>query len=143
MVQENPLRKRPALEAVDVIWITAGLSCDGDTVAVTSATQPSIEELVGGTIPGLPRVHLHNPVLAYDVGDAFLQTMRDAAADKIGPFVLVVEGSVPNEAIHDEGYWAAVGTDAATGQPILTTTWIDQLAPHALAVVAVGTCATY
>ncbi len=30
-----------------------------------------------------------------------------------------------------------------TGQPIKTTEWIDRLAPKALAVVAIGTCATY
>ncbi len=59
------------------------------------------------------------------------------------PFVLVVEGSIPNEKIKEEGYWAAFGNDPATGQPITTCEWIDRLAPKALAVVAVGTCATY
>ena len=57
--------------------------------------------------------------------------------------MLVVEGSIPNEKIKDEGYWAALGTDKKTGQPITTCEWIDRLAPKALAVVACGTCATY
>ena len=57
--------------------------------------------------------------------------------------MLVVEGSIPNEKIKREGYWAAMGTDAETGQPITTNEWIDRLAPKALAVVAIGTCATY
>ena len=48
-----------------------------------------------------------------------------------------------NEEIKDEGYWAAMGTDPKTGQPIKTTEWIDRLAPKALAVVGAGTCATY
>ena len=30
-----------------------------------------------------------------------------------------------------------------TGQPITTNEWIDRLAPKAVAVVAIGTCATY
>ncbi|MDB5040190.1 MAG: hydrogenase expression protein HypE, partial [Candidatus Eremiobacteraeota bacterium] len=30
---------------VNVLWIPAGLSCDGDSVALTSATQPAIEEI--------------------------------------------------------------------------------------------------
>jgi len=55
----------------------------------------------------------------------------------------VVEGSIPNEKIKAEGYWAALGTDPATGQPITTCEWIDRLAPKALVVVAAGTCATY
>jgi hydrogenase small subunit len=36
-----------------------------------------------------------------------------------------------------------MGEDKATGQPILSNTWLDWLAPHAYAVVAAGTCATY
>ena len=42
-----------------------------------------------------------------------------------------------------EGYWAAMGTDHDTGQPITTNEWVDRLAPKAAAVVALGTCATY
>ncbi len=33
---------------VNVLWIPAGLSCDGDSVALTGATQPSIEEIALG-----------------------------------------------------------------------------------------------
>jgi hydrogenase small subunit len=133
----------PAVAEVDVLWITAGLGCDGDTIAITAATQPSIEEVLLGAIPGLPEVRLHNPVLAYENGDEFLEPFQAAAAGALHPFVLVVEGSIPNEKIKAEGYWAAMGTDPQTGQPIPTCTWIDRLAPHAWAVIAVGTCATY
>ena len=55
----------------------------------------------------------------------------------------VVEGSIPNEKINGEGYWAAIGDDPETGQPITTNEWVDRLAPKAAAVVAIGTCATY
>ncbi len=128
---------------VHVLWITAGLSCDGDSVSVTAAEQPSIEDILLGAIPGLPKVHLHNPVLAYEVGDEFMKHFFDADAGKLGPFVLVVEGSIPNENVKREGYWAAMGTDAKTGQPITTCEWIDRLAPKSVATVAIGTCATY
>jgi hydrogenase small subunit len=131
------------MDEIDILWITAGLSCDGDTVSITAATQPSIDDLVLGVIPGIPRIRLQNPVLAYANGDDFLEPFRRAAEGKLGPFVLVVEGSIPNEKNKAEGYWAGLGTDPATGQPILTTTWLDQLAPKAWAVVAAGTCATY
>ena len=36
---------------VHVLWINAGLSCDGDSVALTAAMQPSIEDIVLGTLP--------------------------------------------------------------------------------------------
>ena len=61
----------------------------------------------------------------------------------MAPFILVVEGSIPNEQNKEEGYWASFGTNQETGQPITTCEWIDRLAPKAWAVVAAGTCATY
>src|SRR5579875_3324868 len=137
-------QKPPAVKEIHILWITAGLSCDGDSVSVTAASQPSIEDIVMGAIPGLPKVHLHNPVLAYEVGDDFMKYWHLADEGRLGaPFVLVVEGSIPNEEIKREGYWAALGTDEQTGQPITTCEWIDRLAPKAFAVVAAGTCATY
>ncbi|GAC1483393.1 MAG: hydrogenase small subunit [Ktedonobacteraceae bacterium] len=128
---------------VHVIWMTAGLSCDGDTISITAASQPSIEDVLLGAIPGLPKVHLHNPVLAYETGDNFMDWWYKAERGELDPFVLVVEGSVPNEEIKSEGYWAALGTDPNTGQPITTNEWIDRLAPKAWGVIAIGTCATY
>jgi hydrogenase small subunit len=132
-----------ALDEVDVLWITAGLGCDGDTIAMTAATQPSIEELVRGAFPGVPRLRLHNPVLSRENGDEFMERFRIAAAGQLERFILVIEGSIPNERNKADGYWAGFGTDAPFGQPILTCDWIDRLAPQAWAVVAVGTCATY
>jgi len=134
---------KPAIKEIHVLWTPDGLSCDGDTVSITAATLPSIEDLVMGTIPGLPKVHLHNRVLAPDNGADYMKPWFDAAEGKLDPFVLVVEGSIPNEDIKEEGYWAAIGTDPKTGQPITLNTWIDRLAPKAVAVVAAGTCATY
>jgi hydrogenase small subunit len=131
------------IKEVEILWINAGLSCDGDTVSITAATQPSLEDVLMGIIPGIPKVTLHNPVLAYPVGDDFLKPFHAAEKGKLGPFILVIEGSIPNEAIAGEGYWAAMGVDEKTGQPRKTCDWIDRLAPHAWAVVAAGTCATY
>src|SRR5579862_8384257 len=136
-------QKPSPVAEVHILWITAGLGCDGDSVSITAATQPGIEDVVLGAIPGLPKVHLHNPVLAYETGDDFLKFWHMATKGQLEPFVLVVEGSIPNEKIKKEGYWAALGTDAGSGQPITTNEWLDRLAPKALAIVCAGTCATY
>jgi hydrogenase small subunit len=133
----------PAVAEMHILWLTAGLGCDGDSIAITAATQPSLEDLVLGAIPGLPRVQLHHPVLAFENGDEFLESWYLAAAGRLGPFLLVVEGSIPDERGAAEGCWAALGVDKQTGQPISTCTWIDRLAPLAWGVVAAGTCATY
>src|SRR5580700_422943 len=132
-----------ALTEIDVLWITAGLGCDGDTIAMTAATQPSLEELMFGALPFVPKMKLHNPFLAYENGEEFMQLFHQAAEGKLAPFILVIEGSIPNEKNKSEGYWATFGTDQKTGQPILTCDWIDRLAPNAWAVIAAGTCATY
>lgn len=126
-----------------VIWMTSGLGCDGDSVAMTSATNPSLEDIITGVIPGMPKVIIHTPVLAYETGAEFMQAWYDAEAGKLDPFVLIVEGSIPNEEINGEGHWAGMGVNPSNGQPITTNEWIDRLAPKAAAVVAVGTCATY
>ena len=39
---------RESIKEIDILWITAGLGCDGDTIAMTAATQPSIEDIVMG-----------------------------------------------------------------------------------------------
>jgi hydrogenase small subunit len=147
MAEEVPYgrvtQKASPVPEIHIVWMTSGLGCDGDTVSITAAMQPSIEDVVLGAIPGLPKVHVHNPVISYEVGDDFMKYWYRAWEGKLDPFVLVVEGSIPNEKIKREGYWAAMGTDPDTGQPITTNTWIDRLAPKALAVVGAGTCATY
>ena len=131
------------ISEISVLWLTAGLGCDGDTIAVTGATQPSIEDIVLGALPGLPRVAVHWLLIDYQVGDEFMQWFWKADRGEIDPFVLVVEGSIPNEAIKSEGYWCGFGNNPATGQPMTTSEWLDRLAPKATAIIAVCTCATY
>jgi hydrogenase small subunit len=128
---------------VHILWISELMSCDGDTISITAAMQPSIEDVLLGNIPGLPKVILHNKVLAVDSGGDFLEPYYRATRGELDPFVLVIEGSIPNEDIKSEGYWAGMGTDPATGQPIPTVDWIRKLAPKALAVMGCGTCAAY
>ena len=61
------------------------MSCDGDTISITAADKPSIEDLVLGLIPGLPKVHLHNKVLSPTMGgEEFLAPFRAAAAGRAG-----------------------------------------------------------
>ena len=84
-------------DGIDVLWLTAGLGCDGESIALTAATQPAIEDLRAGSLPGVPPLRIHNPVFAYEVGDAFVDRFHRAARGEIDPFILVVEGSIPDE----------------------------------------------
>ena len=84
---------------------------------MTGATQPSVEDLVMGAIPGLPRVRLHNPFLAYENGDEFLNLFRRAAEGHLEPFILVVEGSIPDEGNKSEGKYAAFDAELKFNVP--------------------------
>jgi hydrogenase small subunit len=139
----TPGQRSSERQLVHVLWMTGGLSCDGDTISMTAATSPSLEELLTGAIPGMPGMVLYNPVLAFETGDELMAAWRDAEAGKLDPFILVLEGSVPNEEINGDGHWAGFGVDGDTGQPITTCSWIDRLAPRAAVVMAMGTCAAY
>jgi len=135
-------------QLLHILWMNGGLSCDGDSVALTAATQPSIEEILLGALPGLPRVAMHWPLLDFECGpergaDSFIEWWHRADRGELEPFILVVEGSVPDEGNKPEGYWCGFGNDPRTGQPITTNEWLDRLAPKATAVLAVGTCAAY
>ncbi len=136
------------LDVVHVFWL-AGMSCDGCSVAVTGATNPSVEELLAGSIPGLPRVVLHHPVLSVSAGAGFIKSFHAAAQGKLGaPYVLVLEGSVPDDQALEEGYYSACGAGGMDpvspgDQPNKVTDWIKSLAPGAAASVAIGTCATW
>ena len=50
------------IEEIDILWMTAGLGCDGDTIAMTGATQPSIEDIVTGALPWIPKVKFYNRI---------------------------------------------------------------------------------
>ncbi|MEU4679994.1 hydrogenase expression protein HypE, partial [Micromonospora sp. NPDC023737] len=136
---------RAGFDEIHILWISEGMSCDGDTVSMTASGQPAIEDVVQGLVPGLPKVHLYNKVLSPSLGgEDYLVPFRAAARGELSPFVLVIEGSVPNQnIIEDGGYWTSFGNDPDTGEPLTLNWWIDRLAPKAWAVVAVGTCATY
>ena len=149
--QEKPQRlPLGPLKTVHVYWL-AGMSCDGCTISVAGATNPGIEGLLAGTVPAMPKVILHHPVLSVEAGEEFVKSFKDAYEGKLGaPYVVVYEGSVADERIADRsgGYWCAMGVETIVDRegeshPVPTATWLKRLAPGAAATIAIGTCATW
>jgi len=137
------------LEKVHAFWF-AGMSCDGCSVAVTGATLPSVESLMLGAHPGVPRVVLHHPVINMESGPYYLQPAERAIAGELdAPYVVILEGSIADETIAhmQDGYWSATGEEpwGPDGElrPVSSTEWIARLAPNAAAMIAIGTCATW
>ena len=136
-----------AIKEVHAFWL-AGMSCDGCSIAAVGATQPSAESLMTGNIPGVPKVNLHHPVLSVYAGAAFIKDFELAANNELdAPFVIIFEGSVADESKAKKygGYWSGLGAREVDGesQPIATADWLARMAPHAAAVIALGTCATW
>ena len=135
------------LKTIHVFWM-AGMSCDGCTITVAGATNPGIEGLLMGTVPAMPKMLLHHPVLSVEAGAEFMQSFKDAHAGTLGdPYVVVFEGSVPDERIaaRTGGYWSAMGSELAPGEEeggelrmIPTTDWLSRLAPGAAATIEIG-----
>lgn len=152
--QAQPKRERLPLgpiKTLHVYWL-AGMSCDGCTISVAGATNPGIEGLLAGTVPAMPKVILHHPVLSVEAGTHFVEGFRQAWRGELGaPYVVVFEGSVPDERIAERsgGYFCGMGVDIIEEgapqptHPTPTATWLARLAPGAAATIAIGTCATW
>jgi hydrogenase small subunit len=137
------------LEKVHLFWY-AGMSCDGCSVAVTGAQAPTLEGLMMGAHPGLPRVVLHHPVLNLESGPAYERSAELAIQGTLdAPFVIVLEGSIADETIAyaQGGYWSGQGEEPwgpdGAERTVTAEEWIARMAPNAAAVVAIGTCATW
>ncbi|MFL5804353.1 MAG: hydrogenase expression protein HypE [Roseiflexaceae bacterium] len=128
-------------EQAFVIWLGGG-GCDGCTMAVLGASSPGIEQVLLGAVPGVPPIELIHTALAVEAGAAYMARLEQAAAGQLTPFVLVLEGSVFDETRAGAGFFSGLGDDE-DGQPIPISIWIDRLAPRAVAVIAIGTCATW
>ncbi|MGQ9468304.1 MAG: hydrogenase expression protein HypE [Nitrososphaerales archaeon] len=133
----------PELERINVIWLLSQ-SCTGDTISFTSAKHPSVTDLLLGFLPEASGVVLaFHPTLMPTWGREAIDVLRAASAGKLDPFLMVVEGAIPNEdqASKTGGFYCFLGEDE--GKLVTLNYWIDKLSRRAAAAVAVGTCACY
>jgi hydrogenase small subunit len=145
----GPASRLGPLEKFHVFWF-AGMSCDGCSVSVTGAAAPSIEALMLGAHPGLPRMILHHPVLTLESGPHYLAAAERAVKGELdAPYAIVLEGSITDEtiAMQTGGHWASNG-EAPWGpdggdRAVTCEEFIARMAPGAAASIAIGTCATW
>jgi hydrogenase small subunit len=145
----TPSSRMGPLEKIHVFWF-AGMSCDGCSVAVTGAQAPSVESLLLGAHPGLPRLVLHHPVVNVESGPNYMIPHVKAIRGELdAPYAIVLEGSISDEtrAVSVGGYWSGQGEqpwgEGGADRTVSTDEWIARLAPGAAASIAIGTCATW
>ena len=67
---------------------------------MTAATSPSMEDLLHGTLPGMPRIVIYNPVLAFETGCPYRLRLEDWFAHS---------GEMPERIIEITSYHAMLG----------------------------------
>ncbi len=131
------------IEKIHVIWLP-GQACTGCTVSLLNATHPSLVDLLTGFIPQAAGVTLdYHATIMLPWGEEALAAVKAAERGELDPFVLVVEGAIPDEsrAAESGGFWCVIGEE--DGKPVTFSEHLDRLAKRAAAVVAAGTCACF
>lgn len=112
------------------IWMQAA-TCTGCSVSVLNSQAPSIKNVLLDEI--LPGRHINlrfQATIMAGQGNPVLRVLEETMAEKPGQYLLVIEGAIPGYGFGSLG--EAPMRDRAA-----------RLARHALAVVALGTCASY
>ncbi|MGQ9842237.1 MAG: hydrogenase small subunit [Spirochaetota bacterium] len=120
-----------ATERTNVIWIQAQ-SCSGCSVSILNKLEPDIASVITEYIS----LNYHQTLCA-GTGHAAIQVLENAVKTNRKDFILIVEGSIPTKS--DE--YCTIGE--MDGRIIGAREWIEKLGKNAMALVAVGSCATF
>jgi len=120
------------------VWI-AGASCSGCSVSLLNSSSPAVKNvLIDPVIPGKHlNLRFHATIMAGQ-GEPALEVLRDTSRDKPGEYLLLVEGSVQTG---EDGPYCALGE--LEGQELAMKDMVVELARDALAIISVGTCASF
>ncbi|WEL17152.1 Ni,Fe-hydrogenase I small subunit [Halorhabdus sp. SVX81] len=109
----------------EVVWLQ-GQSCSGCTISMLQSPHPALEDVISEFRVAVT----FHPTLMTEAGEAALDALST------DPDVLIVEGAIPAGMPQA----ATVGhTDEGHRKPVLD--WVEELAPRAEYVIAVGNCA--
>jgi hydrogenase small subunit len=126
------------VKELPVIYLQTA-ACSGCAVTMLNTASPTIKNVLIDQIA--PGVHINlkfHPVVMAAAGELAIQVMEDTAKRQKGEYVLVVDGAVPTA---DGGVYGAVGE--RNGKPVTMKQRVEELAKDALAVIAMGTCASF
>jgi hydrogenase small subunit len=131
------------MQPINLIWLQ-GQGCTGDTVALISAQNPSLVDVITGVLPEVSGINIaFHPTIMAPWGEKALAPLEAAKEGKLDPFVVVLEGAVPDETIAQKtgGYFCGIGD--MNGKIVTITEVLNGLKGKAAAMVAIGTCASF
>ncbi len=126
------------VKEIPVIWLQ-GAACTGCTVSLLNSASPTIKNiLIDQVVPGMHVNLLFHTTVMAGAGESVLEVLRDATKEKRGEYILVVEGAIPTA---KDAVYNALGS--LRGKPVEIQDRVAELASNALAILAVGTCASF
>lgn len=127
-----------AVTEIPVIWLPAG-ACTGCAVTTLNTVSPTIQEvLLAEVVPGMHISLVFHPTVMAASGDMAMEAMYDIEAKKKGSYVVLAEGAFSTK---DDGAYCRIGEKE--GREITALEHLTRLGSNAMAVIAVGTCATF
>ena len=126
------------VKELPVIYLQTA-ACSGCAVTLLNTASPTIKNVLIDQIA--PGVHINlrfHPVIMAAAGEMAIRAMEDTAEQKKGEYVLVVDGAVPTA---PGAVYGAIGE--RNGKPVTMLQRVTELAADALAVIALGTCASF
>ena len=127
-----------AVKEYPLIWMQDS-ACSGCSVSVINTIHPSIKNVILDQIlPGHQLSLNYHSTLMAATGSASTDAAVETARKYKCKFIFIVEGAVPTR---NSGVFGTLGAD--NGKPLSMMEWARRLAPDAMAVLAVGTCAAY
>lgn len=120
------------------IWIAGGC-CSGCSVSLLNTVSPNIANfLLDPVVPGKHvNLRFHATIMTAQ-GEPAVQVFREAANQTPNEYLLLVEGAVPTAA---DGIFCTLGD--VGGHHLTMHDVLLELAQNALAVISVGTCASF
>ncbi|MFC1900173.1 hydrogenase small subunit [Chloroflexota bacterium] len=123
---------------IPLVWL-AGASCTGCSVSLLNTASPTIKNvLIDEVIPGVHiNLRYHQTIMA-GAGDQAMEALENTAKEFKGGFVLAVEGAIP---VGETANYCLIGE--RDGKPVTMETRVEELGRDALAVLSIGTCASF
>ncbi len=117
----------------------AGSACSGCSVSLLNSVSPNIQNfLIDPVVPGKHVSLKFHAVIMGGQGEPVIKVLRETAKAKPGEFILIIDGSIP---VAEDGLYCRLGE--MDGKEITMKDMSAELAKDALAVLAVGTCASF
>lgn len=121
-----------------VIWLQVA-TCTGCSVSILNSVSPTIKNvLIDEVIPGKHLSLKFQATIMAGQGDTVIRVLEDVPKAHKNGYVLVVEGAIPTA---EGGIYGTLGEK--NGRPLPMASQVETLAKDALAIIALGTCATF